>query len=73
MIGFDPEASRYGHACPCRSHQGCEFAIADGAIPSNTGPGYVIRRILGQCCEISVFFLRDQGAFLFRLVPMSPR
>ena len=46
------------------------FAIADGAIPSNTGPGYVIRRILRRAVRYQFSFLDIKEPFLFRLVPL---
>ncbi|MBK8955355.1 MAG: alanine--tRNA ligase [Saprospiraceae bacterium] len=46
------------------------FAIADGTLPSNTGPGYVIRRILRRAVRYSYSFLNIKDPFLFRLVPI---
>ena len=44
------------------------FAIADGQLPSNTGAGYVIRRILRRAISYSYRFLNMKEAFLFELV-----
>jgi alanyl-tRNA synthetase len=44
------------------------FAIADGQLPSNTGAGYVIRRILRRAISYSYRFLNMKEAFLFKLV-----
>ncbi len=46
------------------------FAIADGSIPSNTGPGYVIRRILRRAVRYYYSFLQIRSPFLYRLVPI---
>ncbi|MBK9107730.1 MAG: alanine--tRNA ligase [Saprospiraceae bacterium] len=46
------------------------FAIADGSLPSNTGPGYVIRRILRRAVRYYYSFLGIKDPFLFRLVPI---
>ena len=45
------------------------FAIADGQLPSNTGAGYVIRRILRRAVRYGYSFLEMQDAFLFGMVP----
>ncbi|MDQ3141612.1 MAG: alanine--tRNA ligase [Bacteroidota bacterium] len=46
------------------------FPIADGSIPSNTGPGYVIRRILRRAVRYYFSFLHIKNPFMFRLVPI---
>ncbi|HQX44601.1 MAG TPA: alanine--tRNA ligase, partial [Saprospiraceae bacterium] len=45
------------------------FTIADGTIPSNTGPGYVIRRILRRAVRYYYSYLGIKEPFMFRLVP----
>ena len=44
------------------------FSIADGQLPSNTGAGYVIRRILRRAVRYGFTFLNTKGPFMFRLV-----
>ncbi len=45
------------------------FCIADGQLPSNTGAGYVIRRILRRAIRYAYSFLNIKEPFLFSLVP----
>jgi alanyl-tRNA synthetase len=45
------------------------FAIADGQLPSNTGAGYVIRRILRRAVRYYYSFLETREPLLARLVP----
>lgn len=49
------------------------FAIADGQLPSNTGAGYVIRRILRRAVRYAFSFLNLREPFLFRLVEVLDR
>ena len=46
------------------------FSIADGQLPSNTGAGYVIRRILRRAIRYGFTFLDLKEAFIYRLVPI---
>jgi alanyl-tRNA synthetase len=46
------------------------FAICDGQLPSNTGAGYVIRRILRRAVRYGFTFLNFKEPFLCKLVPV---
>ncbi|MFA6482910.1 MAG: alanine--tRNA ligase [Bacteroidales bacterium] len=46
------------------------FSIADGQLPSNTGAGYVIRRILRRAVRYGFNFLNLKEPFMNRLIPV---
>ena len=46
------------------------FTIADGQLPSNTGAGYVIRRILRRAVRYYYSYLHYKQPLLFQLVPL---
>ena len=46
------------------------FAICDGQLPSNSGAGYVIRRILRRAVRYAFSYLGFKGPFMYRLVPL---
>ena len=46
------------------------FAIADGQLPSNTGAGYVIRRILRRAVRYGYSFLGLKEAFIYKMVDL---
>jgi alanyl-tRNA synthetase len=46
------------------------FAISDGQLPSNTGAGYVIRRILRRAVRYGFTFLNFKEPFIYKLVPV---
>ena len=49
------------------------FAIADGQLPSNTGAGYVIRRILRRAIRYGYTFLGQDTPFIYQLVATMTR
>lgn len=46
------------------------FTIADGQLPSNTGAGYVIRRILRRAVRYYYSSLEHKEPLLFKLIPL---
>lgn len=46
------------------------FTIADGEMPSNTGAGYVIRRILRRAVRYYYSFLDIKSPFLHKMIPL---
>ncbi|MGI8952718.1 MAG: alanine--tRNA ligase [Chitinophagaceae bacterium] len=46
------------------------FTIADGQLPSNTGAGYVIRRILRRAVRYYYSYLDYKQPLLFQLIPI---
>lgn len=46
------------------------FGIADGQLPSNTGAGYVLRRILRRGVRYAFSFLGAEKPLMHRLVPL---
>jgi len=44
------------------------FSIADGQLPSNTGAGYVIRRILRRAIRYGFTFLDTKEPFIYELI-----
>lgn len=46
------------------------FTIADGQLPSNTGAGYVIRRILRRAVRYFYSYLNYKQPLLYKLVPV---
>ena len=46
------------------------FAVADGELPSNTGAGYVIRRILRRAIRYGYTFLGLSEPFVYKLLPL---
>lgn len=49
------------------------FSIADGQLPSNTGAGYVIRRILRRAIRYGFTFLNTKDPFMYKLVGVLSR
>jgi len=52
----------------CDHVRAVAFSIADGQLPSNTGAGYVIRRILRRAIRYGFTFLNKKEPFIYRLI-----
>jgi len=52
----------------CDHIRAIAFAIADGQLPSNTGAGYVIRRLLRRALRYGHQYLHQRQPFLHRLI-----
>ena len=46
------------------------FTIADGQLPSNTGAGYVVRRILRRSVRYGFTFLGFDEPFMYKMLPV---
>ena len=46
------------------------FAVADGQLPSNTGAGYVIRRILRRAVRYGFNYLNFKDPFIYQMLPV---
>jgi alanyl-tRNA synthetase len=75
--GFKYEDEKNGHTERSRSvamrvmadHiRAISFCITDGQLPSNTGAGYVIRRILRRAVRYAYTYLNLKDPFLYKLV-----
>lgn len=53
----------------CDHVRAVSFSIADGQLPSNSGAGYVIRRILRRAIRYGFTFLDKKEPFIHKLVP----
>ena len=49
------------------------FAVSDGELPSNTGAGYVIRRILRRAVRYYYSFLNLRKPVMYQMVPILAR
>ncbi len=53
----------------CDHLRAVAFSIADGQLPSNTGAGYVIRRILRRAIRYGFTFLNKKEPFIYKIIP----
>jgi alanyl-tRNA synthetase len=74
LAGSSPEGGGWEGAVAFRviaDHiRAIAFTIADGQLPSNTGAGYVIRRILRRAVRYYYSYLDYKQPLLFQLMPL---
>jgi alanyl-tRNA synthetase len=66
----DSEASDIAFRVVVDHLRAVSFVIADGQLPSNSGAGYVIRRILRRAISYGYRFLDLNDAFIYKLIPI---
>jgi len=67
-VPYSQDASGMPHRVVADHLRSLSFAIADGALPSNDGRGYVLRRILRRASRYARV-LNQKEPFIYRLVP----
>ncbi len=68
QYGFDDTKQSIAFRVLADHIRAISFAIADGQLPSNTGAGYVIRRILRRAVRYYYSYLEYQQPLLFQLL-----